>query len=137
MLLLLDPGVTELLWLLFTVAPSGAPSNVTAIAINSTSIGLSWLPPMENQHNGDIRHYAIRVVELHTGREFQLTSTYTTIIYSQLHPAYTYNFSVAAVTVETGPYSDPVVTTTPEDGIYRIVCIPLQHSQIQIYGFLY
>ena len=107
----------------FSIAPSGAPSNLTAIAINSTSAQLSWLPPMENQHNGEIRHYNIRIIELHTGREFQLTSTYTTIIYSQLHPAYTYHFSVAAVTVEIGPYSDLAVTTTPEDGMHRIVCV--------------
>ena len=78
---------------------------------------------MENQHNGDIRHYNIRVIELQSGREFTLASTSTTIIYSQLHPAYAYNFSVAAVTVEIGPYSDPAAVTTPEDGMQRIVCI--------------
>ena len=87
------------------------------------SVHLSWLPPVENQRNGDIRHYNIRVIELQSGREFTLASTSTTIIYSQLHPAYAYNFSVAAVTVEIGPYSDPAAVTTPEDGMQRIVCI--------------
>ena len=114
-----------ILWLLFTLAPSGAPPNLNVMAINSTSVHLSWLPLLENQRNGDIRHYNIRVIELQSGRKFALTSMNTTLIYSQLHPAYEYHFSVAAVTVEIGPYSDPAVVTTPEDGMQRIVYIHL------------
>ena len=102
----------------FLSAPSGAPSNLTAMAINSTSVHLRWLPPDEDQHNGDIRHYNIRIVELHSGREFQLNSTNITTVYTGLHPAYTYSFTVAAVTVEIGPYSDSAIATMPEDGTY-------------------
>ena len=102
---------------LHTLAPSGAPFNLTAMAINSTSIHLIWLPPDEEQHNGDIRHYNIRIVELHSGREFQLNSTNISTVYTGLHPAYTYSFSVAAVTVEIGPYSDSAIATMPEDGM--------------------
>ena len=113
------------LWLLFTLAPSAPPLNLSAMVINSSSVHLSWLPPMENQRNGNIRHYIIGVIELHTGRKFPLSSTNTTFIYPQLHPAYAYHFSVAAVTVDIGPYSDPIVTTTPEDGMQSTVCIYL------------
>ena len=88
------------------------------MAINSTSAHLSWLPPDEDQHNGDIRHYNIRIVALHSGREFQLNSTNDTTIYTGLHPAYTYSFTVAAVTVEIGPYSDPAIAIMPEDGMH-------------------
>ena len=88
------------------------------MAINSTSVYLSWLPPDEDQHNGDIRHYNIRIVERHSGREFQLNSTNITIIYAGLHPAYTYSFTAAAVTVGIGPYSDPAIATMPEDGMH-------------------
>ena len=87
------------------------------MAINSTSVHLSWLPPDEDQHNGDIRHYNIRIVALHSGREFQLNSTNDTTIYTGLHPAYSYYFTVAAVTVEIGPYSDSAIATMPEDGM--------------------
>ena len=99
-------------------APSGAPSNLTAMVINSTSVHLRWLQPDENQHNGEIRNYSIRIVELHSGREFQLDSTDATSIYTGLHPDYTYSFTVAAVTVNLGPYSDPAVATMPEDGTH-------------------
>lgn len=111
--------------LLITLAPSAPPLNLTAMVINSSSVQLSWLPPMENQRNGDIRHYNIRVIELHTGRKFPLSSTNTTFIYAQLHPAYAYQFSVAAVTVDVGPYTDSILTTTPEDGMQSSVYIPL------------
>ena len=102
----------------YDLAPSDAPSNLTAMAINSTSVHLRWLPPDDDQHNGDIRHYNIRIVELHTGREFQLNSTNDTSIYTGLHPAYSYSFTIAAVTVEIGPYSNSVIATMPEDGTY-------------------
>ena len=91
------------------------------MAINSTSVYLSWLPPDEDQHNGNIRHYNIRSLDLLSGREVQLNSTNTTSIHSDLHPAYTYRFTVAAATVEIGPYSDPAIITMPEDGMHTLV----------------
>ena len=91
--------------------------------INSTSVHLSWLPPDEDQHNGDIRHYSIRIVQVHSGREFQLNSTNTTSIYTGLHPAYTYSFTVAAVTVEIGPYSDAAIATMSEDGMHTPIML--------------
>ena len=96
------------------------------MAINSTSVHLRWLPPDEDQHNGDIRHYNIRIVALHSGREFQLNSTNDTTIYTGLHPAYTYSFTVAAVTVEIGPYSDPTIAIMPEDGMHTFLFLVLK-----------
>ena len=116
-----------------TLAPSDAPSNLTAMAINSTSAHFSWLPPDEAQHNGNIRHYNIRILELHSGEEFQINSTNTYLLYTGLHPAYTYSFTVAAVTVETGPYSDPAITTTPEDGMHMYLCSLILFYQTEPY----
>ena len=91
------------------------------MTINSTSVHLSWLPPDEDQHNGDIRHYNIWIVEFHSGRVIQLNSTDITTVYTGLHPAYTYSFTVAAVTVEIGPYSDSATFKMPEDGMCNSV----------------
>jgi len=97
-------------------APTDAPSNLTALAINSTSVLLSWLLPVENELNGNIRHFNIRAIEVPSGRDFHQTSTNNSILYTDLHPAYIYQFAVAAVTVESGPYSNFAVAKTLEDG---------------------
>ena len=49
-------------------------------------------------------------------RQFQLMSTATTVVASTLHPYYTYSFTVSAVTVGEGPYSQPLSIQTLEDG---------------------
>ena len=116
-----DRLAIDYVWLLCTLAPSDAPSNLTVMAINSTSVHLSWLPPDEDQHNGDIRHYSIRILELLSHMEIQLNLTNTTFIYASLHPAYTYRLTVAAVAVDIGPYSNPAITTMPEDGMLNFV----------------
>jgi len=97
-------------------APTGAPSNLTALAVNSTSVHLSWLLPAENELNGNIRHFKIRAIEVRSGRDFHQTSTNNSILYTGLHPAYIYQFAVAAVTVGSGPYSNFAVAKTLEDG---------------------
>ena len=38
-----------------------------------------------------------------------------------LHPFYSYQFMVAAVTVKPGPFSDEVACTLPEDGMVVIL----------------
>ena len=88
------------------------------MAINSTSVHLSWIPPDEDQHNGEIRHYSMKILELLSHMEIQLNLTSTIFIYASLHPDYTYRFMVAAVTVEMGPYSDSAVVRMPEDGMH-------------------
>ena len=89
---------------------------MTATVLNSTSVYLSWSPPEKDQHNGNIRHYNIRIVEVHNGREFQLNSADISTICTGLHPNYIYSLTVAAVTVEIGPHSDPTIAIMPEDG---------------------
>ena len=103
---------------------------MTATVLNSTSVHLSWLPPDEDQHNGDIRHYNIWIVEFHSGRVIQLNSTDFATVYTGLHPAYIYSFTVAAVTVEIGPYSDSATFRMPEDGMCISVEIDLKSFNV-------
>ena len=49
-------------------------------------------------------------------RQFQLMSTTTSVTATALHPYYTYSFTISAVTVSEGPYSQPLSLRTLEDG---------------------
>ena len=102
--------------LCFCVAPSSPPENLTVSVISSTSIGLTWTPPLLLARNGIITEYHINVTELDTGSSQILTSFTTSLVAQMLHPYYTYDFSVSAHTVATGPYSDSEIIQTPEDG---------------------
>ena len=59
------------------------------------------------------------VTELETGRSFELNTTKTNYLIENLHPYYTYNFSVAAVTVAAGIISDSITLQTSEAGEYK------------------
>ena len=82
-------------------------------------IALSWSAPLFEDCNGVIRHYIVNVTELETGYEFGEVTTHMARTYSSLHPYYTYEFSVYAVTVGAGPAAEPVRVTTMEDSRHR------------------
>ena len=46
------------------VVPSSPPQNVSIYALNSTSIFVSWRPPIVTDQNGQIIFYNISVVDL-------------------------------------------------------------------------
>ena len=77
---------------------------------------LTWQPPAPSNQNGIIQHYAISVTEEETMRQFQLMSTTTSVTATALHPYYTYSFTISAVTVSEGPYSQTLSLRTLEDG---------------------
>ena len=98
-------------------APSSAPVNLQGSAVNSTTIQLQWeLPPLAYQ-NGVIRSYLINISVAETGSVFQLTSKMNSLNISSLHPYYTYNITVAAVTISPGPYGVLLTIRMPEDGM--------------------
>jgi len=99
-----------------TSEPSASPQGVSHTAVTSTSVDLSWSPPPAAHHNGIIRHYTVRVVVEDTGEEFTINSADPQITIQSLHPYYIYNFSVSAVTVSPGPYSDLHTVQTLPDG---------------------
>ena len=104
--------------------PSDAPQFVRYTAVTSTSVDLSWSPPPTEHHNGIIRQYIVRVVVQDTGEIFIHSTVQLSITVGSLHPYYTYNFSVSAVTVVPGPYSVPLIVQTLPDSKFPLVSFP-------------
>ena len=90
--------------------------NVTGQVVDSTTVSLSWSPPLLENQNGVIRKYIIAATELDTESEYISESISTNIDIHSLHPFYTYQFIVAAYTIQQGPFSYIVTLQTPEDG---------------------
>ena len=90
------------------------------IAVDSSTIQLSWFAPDKDDHNGIIREYRVNVTEIETGQQVQRAVTTTSVVIATLHPFYTYSWTVAAVTVDEGPYSPTSTVTTPEDGNLKL-----------------
>ena len=83
---------------------------------------LSWLPPPNASHNGVIKMYKLHVVQIETKDSIDMTSSSTKMTLKNLHPYYHYQISVAAVTVDVGPYATITVQTL-EDGMHLYVCV--------------
>ena len=95
--------------------PSDTPQFVRYTAVTFTSVDLSWSPPPTEHHNGVIRQYTVRMVVQDTGEIFTHSTVGLSITVGSLHPYYTYNFSISAVTVVPGPYSVPITVQTLPD----------------------
>ena len=94
-----------------------APDNVTILAINATTIYLSWNGVVSVV--GIIRDYIIRVSEINTELIMDYRTSLTSISIS-VHPDYVYSCSVSAFTVAAGPFSNVVTVKTPQDG--KLIC---------------
>ena len=101
------------------IAPSSPPQNLTVESVSSTSILLSWKPPVLSNQNGQIRSYNIVVtdIQFQTERMYTVGPEHNQLLVDMLHPYRTYEISVAATTIATGTYSNPVTVTTKEDGM--------------------
>ena len=64
--------------------------------------------------NGVIRIYNIIVTE-ETGKVIEICSEDTSEVITALHPDYNYSISVAAFTIQNGPFSSQLILRTPED----------------------
>ena len=103
-----------------TTAPTHVPRNITEVFLGPTSFILTWDPPPEEHHNGEIREYRINVTEVETTRQLRFTTEDTEITIRNLHPFYRYACTVTAVTVSEGPYSANITARTHEDGNSQI-----------------
>ncbi len=78
---------------------------------------MSWSPPLDEHHNGVIKSYNVYVASINTDEEFVRSVNSLQIVVPNLRPFYSYEFSVAAVTISEGPFSEPVVIKMPEAGV--------------------
>ena len=99
-----------------SVVPSDVPQNVVAEPLNATHAQLVWDPPPPEHRNGIIELYIITITATDTDEQFQEMSMYNTTIIGSLHPFYTYKFSIAAQTIEIGPFTSPVIIQMPPSG---------------------
>ena len=97
-------------------APSAPPRSPSGIAVSSTVVTLTWSSPPLIDINGIIRNYVIRIRERETSRVWIFQATNSHINITSLHPYYNYECEVAAHTIATGPYTDPVSVQTMEAG---------------------
>ena len=102
---------------LHTSAPTRPPQNLIGTSPTPSTLSLSWSPPPTDEQNGVIRSYKITVVNQETGSSLTYSTTGTSYFLGELHPHYSYNYSVAAHTVETGPTSS-IIVQQPEDSKY-------------------
>ena len=104
--------------------PSSSPEHLSGVPVSSTSIRLTWDPPLLEHHNGEIDGYLVNITEVATGIFTQHFSNQTQITIDNLHPFYTYHCYVTAVTVGEGPYTDLVIVITDEAG--NFACVGVQ-----------
>lgn len=112
--------------------PSASPSDIEIPHWSAKSITLSWSRPKDEELNGELTGFVVRVnttksvneSRLRTKREvtqvsviYNVSKNMTSFTLDDLKPATKYSFEIAAATSEgIGPFSKPVHQTTGEDG---------------------
>ena len=98
--------------------PSSPPQNVMVTSIEPALLMVSWQPPMQINHNGQITDYVINYTRVGSNdmNETVISETTTTYTISKLVAYVNYSVTVAAVNVNgTGPFSSPVVQLSGEN----------------------
>ena len=101
--------------------PGVPPLNVLAFTETSTSISVRWSPPPVEFLYGIPRGYRIRYTPLHANGSLRM-ALFANVPYANtsdllvgLEEFTNYSIEVAAVTIDAGVYSDPIVNETEQD----------------------
>lgn len=116
-------GESHLMFACHIAEPSESPTDVRVTPLNATTVVVSWTPPLPEHRNGIIQGYTIRVVGVHTPEDFTLSVNSTETMIGSLHPFYSYKYTVAAVTISHGPFSNPVTVMIPPLGMSKSILV--------------
>ena len=102
-------------------APTTAPGNLKVVNISANKLNVSWERPNERDINGVLRYYILKYYMVN-----QNGNTISTNISGNTHSKIlrglnnftSYNVSVAAFTIDAGPFSSEVETTS-ENGALK------------------
>ena len=100
---------------LVDTAPAAAPQNPRALTVNSTAIEVQWEQVPEEQRNGEITLYEIRIVpeKFETTFSVNVSRTTLTVVITELEEFVNYTFSIRAYTsVGPGPFSTNTTNRT-------------------------
>ena len=99
-----------------STVPSSPPQNIMVASVNPASLMVSWQLPLEIDRNGLITGHVIQYTRNGTSDMMNVNSG-TTHTISGLVAFVDYSITVAASTINgIGPFSNPVVQTSGEDG---------------------
>ncbi len=99
--------------------PAGEPQNLSGIALNSSSIALTWDPPLPEGRNGIIIGYTVNITALETGARLQLFSPVPQLTVSVLDAFTTYICIIAGNTIiGRGPFTTELQVRTLPDGMH-------------------
>ena len=76
---------------------------------------MSWSPPLKGLQNGNIQHYILYIYGTNGSSRKDVNDLY--VLIEQLHPHYTYEVTVAAVTIIAGPFSEASEFSMPQAGL--------------------
>ena len=95
-------------------APSSPPINFRVTGVTSRALSLQWDEPVLRHRNGIILRYQVNLVARETSHTYEVFTRSVTV--TSLHPYYTYNCTVSAITVAPGPSSSVISVQTYQDG---------------------
>ena len=114
--------------------PSGPPLGLSGELISTTSYRLFWNPPTPMDRNGVVRSYFISCSPLEGGKAFSHSVTESNITLTELHPFYTYECRVAAVTIGIGPYTAKyefkMTPAAPSSPAQNISFVPINSTSV-------
>ena len=114
MLLLFKIFVVHFLLLLHIAVAPNPSQNISAKAVNSTTVEVTWDPPSIT--NGILRYYIVVYGSSDDMEMMEVNSSDGTELVSGLHPFTNYTFYVLAVTVAPSEPSGNVTVLTDEAG---------------------
>lgn len=108
----------KFVFIVWSLAPSASPRNVTAVSVDPSAISVSWIPPLLIDHNGDLTGYRLLYSEADSNnvQHVLLLPNVTMYEITQLIPSTEYRVLVACINANgTGPFSASITVLSRND----------------------